>query len=252
VKGARLHGAIALAGLLVLGGCTTGPELVSDQHLKKASEINAKLGAEYMQQGNLQTAKDKLDKALKENADNADAHSTYALLMMRLERPDQARDHFETALDLDPDSPRLRNNYGTFLCQQGDYDAGIKQFLSAAKNKLYETPAYAYANAGQCAGDAGRTDEARNYLRKALEYDKRMASALYSLAKLEMDQGQPQRAARYIKRFHDVATPAAQSLWLGVRIERALGNRTAAREYGRKLVRDFPDSDEAEQFLETR
>ena len=253
MNGVRLPGLVLLAGALALAGCTTtSSDRVSQPQLKKASEINAKLGGEYMQQGQLKTAKEKLDKALKENSDNADAHSTYALLMMRLDRPDEAREHFERALDLDSSNPSLHNNYGTFLCQQGDYDAGIKQFLSAAKNKLYETPAYAYSNAGQCARDAGRPDEARKYLRQALAHDHRMASALYAMARLEMDQGHPEAAARYIKRFHKVATPVAQSLWLGVRIERALGDQSAARDYGRKLVRNFPDSDEAEQFLESR
>ena len=243
---------VALAALLALSACSSQRQTQFGARMEKASRINAQLGAEYLRNDMLSMAKEKLDKSLEQNPDNADAHATYALLNMRLDEPEQARDHFEAALEERPDDPQLLNNYGTFLCEQGDHEAGVERFLEAAENPLYKTPAYAYANAGRCARAAGNAGEAREYLRKALSADKRMASALYDLAQLEYEQGRPSSAKRYIDRYHDVATVAPESLWLAIRIERRLGNRSAADEYGKRLVRKWPDSTQADRFLETR
>ena len=245
--------ALATTVLLLVGACSTTPERAKSRaSLEKAAQINAQLGANYLNQGDLQRANEKLQKALRQDSGNADAHATFALLQMRLDKPDKANDHFERALDLDPDNPGLQNNYGTFLCGEGKYEAGIEQFLRAADNQLYGTPEYAYANAGRCARDAGRIDEADEYLRQALEENPRLPSALFDLASLELERGKPRQAQSHLQRYHEIAVPAAQTLWLGVRIERALGNAERARSHGMKLLRGFPDSVEADRFLETR
>lgn len=244
--------ALALVVLLVLGGCTTSSGGPYERQVQKASRLNAQLGANYLQQGRLQQAKDKIDKALEQDPDNPEAHAAAAMLNMRLKQPARAREHFETALDLDPSAPQVQNNYGTFLCEHGEHAAGIRYFLEAADNPLYDTPAYAYANAGRCAREAGRVEEARRHLRSALEADSRMGSALYGLAGLEMEAGRPEHAARHIERYHEVAKPGPESLWLAIRIERARGNAEAAREHGVTLLREFPDTDQADRFLETR
>lgn len=243
---------LALAALLAVAGCASSSGTLFGQQADKASRINAQLGANYLQQGNLQQAKEKIEKALDQDPKNPDAHSAAALLYMRLNEPAMARGYFEEALDLDPANPHLQNNYGTFLCRNGEPVEGMRHFLRAAENPLYDTPAYAYANAGRCAREGGRSDEARRHLRAALEADPRMGSALYSLAELELDEGRAEHASRYIERYHGVAAPGAESLWLAVRIERALGNTEAARRHGLQLLRNFQDSEQANRFLETR
>ncbi|MEF8833735.1 MAG: type IV pilus biogenesis/stability protein PilW [Halofilum sp. (in: g-proteobacteria)] len=238
--------------LLLLVGCATSSEPQFASSPEKASRINAQLGANYLQSGQLERANAKLRKALDQDSKNVDAHTAFALLNMRLGKPDEARDHFETALDLDPESPQIHNNYGTFLCGEGEYDEGIEQFLKAADNRLYDTPAYAYANAGRCAREAGRDDEARGYFRQALELNPRLPSALIESSELALEAGQPELAAEYFSRYSEVAEQGPDTLWLGVRIERALGDREGAKEYGLQLLRRFRDSEQAQQFLDTR
>lgn len=244
---------LLLMALLALAACATqersGPFGKSDE---EAAAVNAQLGASYMQSGNLQQANEKLRRALKQDPSNPDVHATYALLLMRLGKPDEAGDHFERARSLDPDNPRLQNNHATLLCERGDYDRAIDLFLEVAENPLYESPAAAYANAGTCARDAGRDDDARTYLRRALDTDGRFRRPLLELAELAYDNRRPDQAADYLERYHEAVRQSARSLWLGVRIERMRGDREAAERYGRSLVRNFPDSDQADQFVETR
>jgi type IV pilus assembly protein PilF len=238
--------------LLALVGCASNDEPRYQSSPKEASQLNAQLGASYMQSGQLQRADQKLRKALEQDSENVDAHTAFALLNMRLGKPEEAREHFETALDLDPESPQIHNNYGTFLCGEGEYDKGIEQFLKAAENRLYDTPAYAYANAGRCAREAGRDGEARGYLRQALRLNPRLPSALFASAELALEAGDSKQAAGYFSRYNEVAQSGPETLWLGVQIERALGDREGAREYGVELLRRFRDSEQAQQFLETR
>lgn len=248
-----MHRNTAIIAMLLVTVLATACTTTSDrQSMQKAAQLNAQLGANYLQQGNLEQANEKLIKALRQDDDNVDAHATFALLQMELEKPDEARRHFREALYLAPDNPQIHNNYGTFLCEHGEHDEGMKHFLKAAENRLYDTPEYAYANAGTCALDAGRTDEARRYLRQALEINPRMPSPLRELAMIEFDRGRPEAAQRYLERYHDTYEPSAQSLLLAARVERRLGNRDRSDEIGRKLLRNFPDSEEAERFLEER
>lgn len=244
---------ILLGALLALAACTTpersGPFGKSDQ---EAAQINAQLGASYMQAGNLQQANEKLQRALEQDSSNSDVHAMYALLQMRLDKPDEAEHHFERALALDPDNLRVKNNYATLLCERGDYDTAIDLFLEVAEDRLYERPAAAYANAGTCARDAGRDDDARTYLRRALDTDSSFRRPLLELAEISYDNRRADQAADYLDRYHDAVRPSARSLWLGVRIERMRGDRDAAERYGRSLVPNFPDSDQADEFLETR
>jgi len=247
----RTLSVVPLLAILLAAGCASTPD-AEQQSLKKAAQLNAELGANYLRQGSLVQANEKLTKALRQDDDNVDAHATFALLQMELGKPEKARYHFRQALDLRPDEPELHNNYGTFLCGQGDHEDGIEQLLRAAENRLYSTPEYAYANAGVCAREAGRPQEAREYLRKALEIEPRLPSALRELAMLEYDRGRPASARQYLERYHASVAPSAQTLLLATRVERRLGNDEQALEYGRKLLRNFPDSEEAERFLEER
>ncbi len=238
----------------VLAGCAVQEQsgMFGGASDEEAAAINARLGAGYLRRGDLQEADDKLQRALEQDSRNADAHAAYAILQMRLDDPDKAEEHFDRALRLEPDSPQIQNNFATLLCEQGDYDRAIELFLEAASNRLYDTPAYAYANAGTCARDAGRDEEARDYFHQALDVDPRFARPLLELAELAHDQEQIGAAADHLERYHERARQSARSLWLGVRIERMRDDREAADEYGRSLVRHFPDSNEAQRFLETR
>jgi len=66
--------------LLVLGGCvTTKSKRLADPHAQAdAAADNVQLAMAYIQEGNLARAKEKLDRALKEDPGNANVHSVYA------------------------------------------------------------------------------------------------------------------------------------------------------------------------------
>ena len=71
---------------LITGGCVTTktPHLTRGNVEADAAADNVALGMAYMEQNNLQRAKEKLDRAMKENPSNPNVHSVYALFYERI------------------------------------------------------------------------------------------------------------------------------------------------------------------------
>jgi type IV pilus assembly protein PilF len=228
--------------LLLLTACA------SNQHKEKphdAAVYNVQLGLAYMQQGDLERAKDKLDRAVSQDPDSADVRSARATLFARLGEKDKADAEFRAALRLAPQDPRMVNNYAVYLCQNGRSEEGVKRFLEAARNPLYPTPEAAYTNAGVCLRSAKRDDEARTNFMRALQLRPNFGEAQFQLANLQFEHGELVPARTGIDNFIGTYNATADLLLLGARIARAQGDRLGVQRYARKLQLDFPGTDQA-------
>jgi type IV pilus assembly protein PilF len=239
---ARFCGGV-LAVLLLIA-CGSNAKRQTDK-AHEAAIYNVQLGLAYMNQGDLERAKDKLDRALTQDPDNADVHSARATLFARLNQKDKADEEFRAALRLAPHDPRMVNNYAVYLCQNGRNDEGVKRFLEAARNPLYPTPEAAYTNAGVCLRAAKRDDEARVNFGRALQLKPNFAEAQFQLANLQFEHGELAPARTGIDTFIGTYNATADLLLLGVRVARAQGDRLGAQRYARKLQLDFPGTDQA-------
>ncbi|MBK8958119.1 MAG: type IV pilus biogenesis/stability protein PilW [Proteobacteria bacterium] len=218
----------------------------------KLSEINAELGAQYMRNREYQTAMEKLTKAVELNPRNVNAHGTLALLHAVIGQYDKAEASFKQALRIDGDNSAVLNNFGQFLCQRGRFDEGQKLILKAVANPLYPNAESGYYNAGACAMGNGKLDEADGYFRKALEINSQMPPALLQMADLSLQLDRALQARAYLQRYSAIATMNARALWLGVQIERRLGNRDDEASYALQLQKNFPDSQQTKQLLESK
>lgn len=230
--------------LALLAACSTKSSQLHAQKQKDAASYNVQLGIAYMNQGDLERAKDKLDRALTQDPDSADVHSARAALFARLGNADKADAEFRTALRLAPHDPRMVNNYAVYLCQNGRTDEGVKRFNEAARNALYPTPEAAYTNAGVCLRAAKRDDEARANFLKALEVKPNFAEAEFQLATLQLDHHELAPARAGIDGFIGTYNATPDLLLLGVRVARAQNDRLGAQRYARKLQLDFPDTEQ--------
>lgn len=244
---------LLMAVVLVLGtaGCATPPEQPSERNLRTAAEANVQLGVGYLQQGKYDLALAKLEKAIEQDPNLASAHNVIAVLYERLNQNDLAEQHYRRALSLDPGDSGTHNNYGRFLCMRNQLREAEEQFLIALKNPLYPTPEIAHTNAGICALRVPDKAKAEEHFRRAVKVNPRYREALFELAKLNFDQERYLPARAYLQRYLDLAPRSADSLWLGVRIERKLGNKDAAASYALLLKSNFPDSEETRWLLES-
>ncbi len=240
-----LRGAIVLAVLTALAaaGCSSGPRKANQP--EQAAKYNTQLGIGYLRQGDLQSAKDKLERALAENPKDPDVHSALALFYDRMGNPGKADSEFKTALGLSPRNPDLLNNYAVFLCQKGRTDEGVRRFEEAARNPLYRTPEAAFTNAGVCLRAAKRNDEAAKNFKQALQIRPNFSDAAFQLSDLQFQTGKLNDARAQIDTYVNSFDATPDLLLLGVRVSRALGDQLAAERYARRLRLDFPGSDQA-------
>jgi len=227
---------------LSLAACTSARQERKD---KDAANYNTQLGLQYLQQGDLGLAKDKLDRALSEDPESADVHSARAVLFERMGERDKADGEFRSALRLAPHDPQTINKYAVYLCSGGRTDEGVKRFLEAAHNPLYRTPEVAYSNAGVCLRAAKRDDEAADNFNRALQLRPDYAEAVFQLATLQFERGQLPAARAEIDGFLGNHEATADLLLIGVRVARAQGDRSGAQGFARRLQRDFAGTDQA-------
>jgi type IV pilus assembly protein PilF len=229
--------------VVTLVGCSAPS--VSEKKRTDASNYNMQLGVAYLNQGDLGLAKQKLERAVRENPGDPNVHSAMAMLQDRLGHPELADKEFRQALSLGPHSPDILNNYAVYLCRTGRVDEGVKSFEEAAHNPLYRTPEAAYTNAGVCLRGAKRDTQAAMSFQRALQVRPNFAEAAYQLADLDFSNGGVVEARETVDRFISSFEATPDLLLLGVRISRKQRDRLAEEKFARKLRLDFPASDQA-------
>ncbi len=246
-----LSGSMLLVCTL-MAGCTSNPspEFPSDKvSLKSASEDNVSLGIQYLQTGKRDVAMQKIQKAIQQDPDNADAYMGEALVYSAMGDAPRADDAYHTAMRKAPDDPEIQNNYAVFLCQHNKAKESEQYFLKAAVNPSYTTPDAAYSNAGLCAASVPDPVAAEKFFRKAIDVNPNLPEPLFQMAALSYKQKKYLPARAFIQRFNSVTPqPRADALLLGMQIERALGNQAGAAEYAKQLIDKFPGSPESQQL----
>lgn len=236
---------IAVLAAALLGACastapTRAPGAEPTQQ-ERAAELQVQLGQGYMNQGELEMARDKLLRALELDPHSVAGHTVMAVLQERIGRPDAAEKHYARAVELKPEGGAENNNYGTFLCASGRYADAQVHFERAVADPFYRTPAVAHANSGFCALKNGNRELAERSLRAALQHDPRNATVLFELARLSLANNDAMRARAFLQRFEAISAEMPQALALGAEIEQALGDNAAASQYRRRLADGFPD-----------
>ena len=209
---------------------------------KYRAKIHTELAAAYYQAGAMKVALDEVRLALEADSDFVQAYSLRGLIYGNLKENAKADEDFRKALSLKPNDPDVNNNYGWYLCHSDRARQSIAYFLNALKDPLYDTPDVAYANAGACAMKAGDLDGAQNYLLNAMRLARGPAPGTRVLmAELLYRRGNFDEAKVYLgEAIKAMDTPSPEALWLGVRIERRLGNKTGEGNYASQLRSRYP------------
>lgn len=219
---------------------STEEELVNFERAR----VHTDLGAQYYAAGNIGVALDEFNIAAAVERRYVPAHYMLGLVYMELKDDVLAEEHFKRALDLDSNNSEARNNYGWFLCQRGKVGESISQFMAALKNPLYETPDKPYVNAGICTLKLRDDKGAEEYFLKALKLRPNQPQALLALADIYFRANDLPNARAQMIAFMKAHNPTPEALWLGVRIERKLGDRASESSYSQMLRQRFPMSKE--------
>lgn len=240
--------------VVLLAGCAgtteTPPSVDTGTIIGEAAEprnrakVHTELAALYYSRGNMGVALEELRLATAADPSYATAYGMFGLVYAELRENSLAQSSFERALDLAPADPDINHNYGLFLCQTGKEDESIRYFMRAIRNPLYQAPWRSYSAAGVCAMRRDNLKDAETYFDRALKQNADDPVSLLQLAQIRYRQGRFEDARRLVSRFNRTVDPTAESLWLAVRIERKLGERTAEAGLASQLRRRFPTSRE--------
>ncbi len=245
-----------LFGLVLLLICLALPACISDSQKdtgddRPPAELYLIKGVKYMENGRLDVAQQDLEHAVELDDKNAEAHNVLGVLYERINRTGDAEMQYQRASALDENNYAAANNYGRLLCAQGKYDQAMELLQTVIGSKSYQTPWLGLTNAGLCAKSKGLGADADHYLRKALESNPNFAPALLELAKLSLENRNYLSTRAFIERFESLNGPVAESLFIGMQTEQALGNAKEADAYRKKLQQQFPESKEAMRSLKS-
>lgn len=250
---------------LVLAACATRPALVgvatgeaerpvAERPPANETEARARthvdLGEAYLQANNYGVALDEAKAALAYAPNYSPAYLLIATVYMFLDDQAAARANFEQALRLSPGDPETNNTYGWFLCVSGQELQGLERLAVAMRNPYYRTPARPQVNAGLCYLRLKDDTQAEAAFLRAVQLDPANATAYFQLADISFRHGHYGAAQQYLGALVRLGQPTAASAWLGLRIERRLGNREAAASYAQQLKNRFPTSTEYQLLLQ--
>lgn len=241
----------AMALLVACVSTSSGPkELEADD--EEAAIQYYELGARYYRNGNYEFARDRLERALEFDPKMGIAHSTLALTFIQLENPRLAKEHYQQAVRVEPKNVDVRNAYAVYLCQLGEYAEARKQFDRAIADYTNDNAEVMLTNAGVCMVNKPDYELAEDYFRRALEFKASYSEALLQLSSLYFETKDCLRARAFVQRYLATNMSSAPVLFLASQIERCAGDDRAATDYVNQLLREHPDSREAQYLINSR
>ena len=243
---------------LMLSGCAgqTGSSRVGEVHddivtesdvsaERKRARIRMELAIGYFEQGKATVALDEVKQAITIDPTYSDAFSLRGLIYMRLNDFAIAEESFNKALSLKPRDSNVLHNMGWLKCQDGRFAQAISFFNQALANPLYSERAKTHMAQGMCQLKAGQLPEAEASLMKSYEYDAGNPVTGYNLANVLFQRKEYARAQFYIRRLNNTEFANAETLWLGIKIEKRMANLEAMSQLAVQLVKRFPQSPQA-------
>lgn len=214
----------------------------------KASEARISLGLGYLEEGNMVKARENLEMAVKYAPSYYLALNSVAYYYQKVGENELAKQAYEDALDSSPKNGNVLNNYGTFLCRQGDYEKADKFFNRAIEQPYYYLVSASYENAGLCALKSGNEEKAIEYFSRALDHDPSRARSLLQLAELEIEKDKLSDARVLLFKFNKRYGYRPVSLGLLIKLEHKDNNSELVSKYGDILKTKYPDSIQYQKY----
>lgn len=225
-----------------VGTAQPAPTTVGEQELRRRARIRLELATNYLQNGQTDIALEEINQALATDANYADAYHLRAITLMNLKDFAQAEDNFRQAQRINPGDPDMLHNFGWLRCQLQQYEAAQALFAQALAVPSYTSRSKTLMSQGVCWQRAGQLPQAQESLQQAYEIDAGNPAIGYNLASVLFQRADAKRAQFYIRRVNNGEFSNAESLWLGLKVERALGDTVAQGQLAEQLRKRFPQA----------
>lgn len=218
------------------------PEQIREKAL--TSRVAVAMTALNARPPDLERARKHLSRALEIDPDFADAHNAMAIYYSYEGDAKREEEHYRKAIRANGNFSQARNNYAVMLYRQGRYADAIEQLERAADDPNYDQRHVAWLNLGRCYAKVGKLDKAVAAYQRALRLDSSQADALIELADVYLEQGNLREARNYHAAYAARTRQTARSLWIGIRVESALGDKDKVASYEFQLAKMYRNSPE--------
>ena len=233
-----------------LAGCVTvtNDSLSQNRDPDKATKLYVETAIRYMQTGKMANANLKLLRAQELSPNDPGVNNALALFYNIEGDITQAEKHFKQAISADPKFSQARNNYAVFLFSQQRYEDARQQLEVVVKDYMYPKRFAAFENLGVCYRHLSMQEEAIEAFNRALQINGRLPVSLLEMTAVYMKQGDNLLASRYLKQYESFAPSTARHLWLGIQLQRRLGDQDRLASYALALKNLFPGSEEYKAY----
>lgn len=216
---------------------------------KRAVEQYVDVAIAYLQEGDFDLATRRLERAFEIDSEHPRAHAVFGLIYQAQLEPQKAEESFRKSLSYDPDFSLGRTYYAAFLYQEGRLKECLTQLQKASEDIAFPNRAQVFANIGQVQKRLGNTDEAIKAYERSINLMRAQPEAYLALADLYLQRQEYEKASRYYYVFWDrvrsrQAAHSPSSLYTGVAIARALGDKNKEASLLLYMESEFSDSPE--------
>ena len=238
-----------LAGCAANGpGVTASPEVYTESdepESRKRATNRLKLAVLYFQDAKYNFALDEVKQAIQTDPSWYQPYWMRGLIQMQTGEFGPAEASFQKALSINANSADVKHNYGVLLCKMKRPAEARRMFEAALADPAYTQRAKTWQELANCQMVSGQKAEAEASFMRSYELDPGNAVTGYNLANLMFERGETVRAQFYARRINNTDRATAESLWLGIKIERSLGVREAQLQLEGQLRKRFGQSREA-------
>jgi Flp pilus assembly protein TadD len=209
-----------LAMLLAFaGGCASGKE----EQVRKIQARNAydQAGAN-IREGRVSLGLASLQEAVELDPENSAYRNSLGVTQLQLRRWQEAQASFEKAVQLEPTYAEAYHNLGLSFAAQNQLDKAVLNYRKALTFPTYPTPELAYHNLGEAYLRQGKTKEAEEALRQAIQLEPKNQFTHYLLGVVLAESGRRDEARSVFKYARDM-DPASSVGKLTVEALKTLG-----------------------------
>ena len=244
-----MKSALGLMAVVLVAGCASNAAVKPERwEPARRAQAHVDLGLDYLRRGQFDVARKEFDLAISIDPRSDKAYHAQGLLMAQTGFKPEAKKLLGKAVSLNPSNYLAVNDYGIYLCDDGEFEKGI-----AALERVLEEPdnqirVNTRLGLGVCHFQKNELEEAKLHLRSVLQANPRLPQALLPMAEISYRQSNFLSARAFVERTVAIGAISERILIAGANTELQLGDRDKASQYARELRRLYPNSSSLSGF----